>query len=447
VRHPLLVRARTAVYPWVAVGGLLSAWILSLLLGGGQGVDVTGEAVAPDFLTFYSAAQAVADDPSIDLYHLDSLDSRQRGLVPAMTAERDGAYLSPPPALLVFAPFARLQLWSALGAWWALNLGAWIAALVLIRRTMTSTPWSLTDLAVGSLWFAPVLIGFLYGQMTGLIAVIMAAVVYLLVTGRETAAGAVLGLLAFKPQLALALAWPLIVRLRWRALLAGGASALAVAAASWLLWPEQWVHAPRAGEYAIHVLTDSGYQAWGIVSIFGFFHLLFGPISSTLVTFLTLTTTLTALAAMAILWRRIPWEPHTDAWRLGLAASLSSGLLLGIHLFSYDLALVLIAFWLVVDTLKVDPRRDPPLDDGPLLVWACLIGALGFAGPYLTLGLQRLIDAAGLPPVTIGFTTLGLAAASVALWREALRRAPPRVPRHDRFDSFWVRRQRRTEPT
>ena len=57
-----------------------------------------------------------------------------------------------------------------------------------------------------------------------------------------------------------------------------------------------------------------------------------------------------------------------------------------------------------------------------MLRWAALLWALAFAGPYVTLAIQSLLDRMGLPPITVGVTTIGFAAASLALWKAALQR-------------------------
>ena len=99
-----------------------------------------------------------------------------------------------------------------------------------------------------------------------------------------------------------------------------------------------------------------------------------------------------------------------------------AGLLLGVHLCNYGLALAMVAFWLVVDALELPPGRDPALDGRPVLRWTALRWALAFVGPYLALALQSLLGWLGAAQDAIGVTTLGFAAVSVALWRVAITR-------------------------
>lgn len=418
--HPrLLVRARTAVYPWLVSLGLLLAWAVVVLLGSG-GVDATGNVVGTDFLGLYSGASVAANDPDTDVYRHDAVRERQQELVPRMDETEVVPYLSPPPALLLYRPFTQLDFRAALLLWWSVNLAGWVAALELTRRTMSRTAWSLRQLLVGAFWFAPFLIGFMYGQATGIVALVWAATLYFLARGRELAAGATLALLAFKPQLALGLALPLLARRRWTALGGGAGLVIVIAGLSWLIWPGQWEHAAGSSAYAIEVITDDGYPTWGVLSIFGFWQLLLGPVLPGLVWPLTMVVTVVSVLGVAVAWQRIPWDPTTISWRLAMAATAVLGLLLGVHLFSYDLALAILAFWLVVDARGLPPRADPALDGGSTLGWAALLWALAFFGPYLTFALQSVLDILGLPATTIGVTTLGFAAASVYLWREAL---------------------------
>jgi len=425
-RPRLLVRARTAVYPWLVSLGLLVAWLLVVLLGSG-GVDASGNVVGTDFLGLYSGAAVIANDPTIDPYRHDAVRSLQRDLVPGMRGGEVVPYLSPPPALLLYVPFTSLSFRSALVAWWAVNLIGWVAALAILRRAMGRRQWSLRQLFIGTFWFAPFLIGFTYGQATGIVAIIWATTLLLLARGREAAGGATLALLAFKPQLALGLALPLLARLRWSALLAGAAMTLLLGVTTWLLWPEQWRHVGGSTGYAVAVITDVGYPTWGVVSVFGFLELLLGPVLPGLVVPLTGMLTVICLLGMVVAWQRIPWDPSQSSWRLAMAGTAVAGLLLGVHLFTYDLALAIVAFWLVVDVMELPPGGDPALDGGPVLRWAALLWALAFAGPYLTLALQSFLGWLGAAQVTIGVTTLGFAAVSVALWREAIARVPEGV--------------------
>jgi hypothetical protein len=410
----LIDRSRVTVYPRLVVGGLVLAWVVSALLGQG-GLDRAGNVIGTDFLAFYSAATLIAEDPGADPYDLEVLGARQRELVPAMSETEVVAYLSPPTALLLFRPLALLPLWPALGVWTLLNLGAWVGALLLLHRTFLGPRWSATQVLGTSALFVPVVLGFLYGQGTGLVALIWAASLRAVMKGHEGRGGAILALLVFKPQLALAIALPLLLKGRVRALAAGAIVTVALVGITALVWPDQWPHAAGLGGFATEVITAPNYPTWGVVSLFGAASLLLGWTGGSLPAIVTVVSSVAVLALLAVAWRRTDWNTNTVQWQLTVAATLLLGLLLSIHLYTYDLALALVGFWLVIGALGLEPGSAPPLEGDGVLRWSALVWAVAFVGPILTLFLGVLLAAVLGVPATVGVTTFVAGAAGLRL--------------------------------
>ena len=261
----LLSRDRVGVYPWLASGGLVVGWVISVALGQGW-TDVAGNVVGNDFLAFYSAATMVAEDPGAPLYDPLILHDVQRSLVPEMTETNISPYLNPPEALVWFRPFAAFDFGPALLLWWALALVAWVLGHRLLRGTMLRSDWSLREMLTMSFLFPPTVLWWMYGQATPFLFLALVGSLSLLVRGRDFAAGACLGLLAFKPHIALGLVVPILAGRRWSAIAGGGvALGLQIALAEWL-WPGQHTAFLEARDYVVGVLVDPLYPTWGVQS-------------------------------------------------------------------------------------------------------------------------------------------------------------------------------------
>ncbi len=91
------------------------------------------------------------------------------------------------------------------------------------------------------------------------------------------------------------------------------------------------------------------------------------------------------------------------------------GLLLSIHLYTYDLALALVAFWLAIGALGLGPGSAPPLDGDGVLRWTALVWTVAFVGPILTLLLGVLLASMFGVPATVGVTTFVAGAAGLRL--------------------------------
>ncbi len=138
-----------------------------------------------------------------------------------------------------------------------------------------------------SLLFYPTVTWILYGQMTGLLLLIFVGTFIFLRRGRDFAAGAVWGLLLFKPQLAITLAVILLVKGRWRALAGGAVTVTAWLSTGLILgWQSfrQYLH--LSGQLMDLLRLDS-YESWGLQNFYGFSILLFNDISPSLTTLLT----------------------------------------------------------------------------------------------------------------------------------------------------------------
>ena len=238
---------------WIRILAVVSALaVLALLLAthGGSRPDPWGRPLGTDFVSFWSVARlalagtpAAAWDPAIHA----AMQRPQLGT--AVGSASYYAFFYPPPFLLACLPLGLLPFNLALAAWLlpTTALFCWAICRLLPR----SWPRVLIVLA-----FPAVVLNAGHGQNGALSAGLMATAA-LLLDRRPRLAGLCLGLLCFKPQLALPLVPALVAARRWRALGAAAAGAGALCLLSWLVlgaaaWRGFLLDAPLAAR----TLTD-----------------------------------------------------------------------------------------------------------------------------------------------------------------------------------------------
>ena len=213
------VRARG--YRAILLAGMIltaAGWALTAR----HGVDRHGMPLGTDFLSFWSAARlALAGVPEAawDVARLRAVERTALPVDPGLYA-----FLYPPPFLLLCAPFGALAYLHALAAWLAAGL---IAFLVAMRGwAATHRGWVASLLA-----FPAVLVTIGHGQNALLTAALLAGGLRL-IDRRPWLAGALLGCLVVKPQLALALPVLVLASWQWRVVLGAAATAVALCLAS-----------------------------------------------------------------------------------------------------------------------------------------------------------------------------------------------------------------------
>lgn len=186
-----------------------------------------------DFTFYFAAARLGLAHGWSHLYDLrlqqEQLDAIGSGIKVAQLAR----YVSPPPLAWLVVPLTLLPYRVAYWAWSAILLAALAVAWQL------ATPGSgrkRVIFLVAAVGWLPIVYGLQLGQPALLVAAAVAASYALLRRRSDWAAGAVLGLVVLKPQLALLVPAALLVTGRWRAFAAsavvlallGAASAIAL---------------------------------------------------------------------------------------------------------------------------------------------------------------------------------------------------------------------------
>ena len=196
---------------------------------------------------------------------------------------------------------------------------------------------------------------------------------------RPILAGAVLGLLCFKPHLGLLLPVAFIAGRQWRAILGGGLSTLLVTVLSIMLFGIQsWTAFFTAFHRAGHTFQIGLVPYPGLISIYAAGRVI--GLSQSLSNLLQAVASLAAAGCVALIWSsRAPYPVK--------AAALISGTILAVPvLLFYDLLIAAVAaLWLIQDGLRRG-FRDYELS---FLVFGFAIAALARSlatGPHLPLG-------------------------------------------------------------
>lgn len=205
---------------YVVIGGW---WVMS-----GPGLlDRGGTPIGGDFVTFYAAAELLREAPAEALYDLARLHAVEERVIGAEIERLAWHY--PPPAMLAAWPLALAPFLAALALWTAASL----AAYVRVVRAIDPHP-----IALGlALAFPGLFQNVMHGQNGCFSLALLAGA--LMLEKRPWLAGALLGLLLYKPHLLPLAGVALLASGQWRGLAAMTGVALGLVAVSWPLgaWP------------------------------------------------------------------------------------------------------------------------------------------------------------------------------------------------------------------
>lgn len=341
-------RASVAARP-VAVGeGLAERRVIAYSLGlvalyagvlGGSAlrgiwfVDVAGHGIATDFLAFWGAGRLALEGAAPLAYDIERLKLVQElGLGRAYAGTFPWFY--PPFFLLVAAPFALLSYVPALFLWVGATLAAYLAAIRAILPR---------GAAVVAALAAPTVCGNVVTGQNGLLTAALLGGGLVLLEPRPWLAGALLGLLAYKPQFALLIPLALIGAGRWRALAAAAATvAVAVGVSTALFGWDAWTAFLAAqGVAADRVLMNGGIGMFKIQSVYAALRLL-GAANGLAWLGQGIVAAVTAFGVLW-LWRR------PVSFSLKAAALATAVLIVTPYLLIYDLTVLTVALAFLVE--------------------------------------------------------------------------------------------------
>ena len=256
-------------------------------------------------------------------------------------------YLRPPFEALLFVPFSYLSYRAAYSVWVIISLLLLASFAILIERELhvsrallqytRGIPVDTGLILVLFLTFGPTMNCFLIGQDTMLLLVIYTLSFILLREGNHFAAGCVLALDLFKYHLVIPFAIVFLIRRQW-AFLKGftlvGAILVAVSVAvSGFGFFNSY---PRVFFNPTYQEVIGGFQTQYAANIRGFTYLVGGGLLPRyLILIIVATLSGITLWVTAKRWR-------DDALEYSFAAAVIASLMTGIHLFFYDLSLLLL---------------------------------------------------------------------------------------------------------
>jgi hypothetical protein len=365
------------------------AFVLVYLAAVADGAEVGGRRIGGDFPAFYGAGTILADGNSDDLYDADFQQASQEGLFPF---DPDGTFLYfsyPPYVAAVYRPLAAMPygvgyLTATVGMAAALVGAVWLARslLTVVHR------WPEATLAAAVV-FPPMWLGLFGGQNVALSLLLIVGAWRALVADRAVLAGAVLGLMFYKPQFALPLIGLVFISGRYRVLIGavGTAAAAYVASAvvAGLAWPSDWWRqVTDFNSNDVDVNGDTALSFWGF----------FGGQGLGAAVAVASTIGLSALLAW-MWWRR----PNDLAANFAITAAALP--MIALHAQSYEASLLLISAAVLADRLPVSRAR-----------WLVLV--------WVANGLFLFSD--------VGINFAFLAVAGTLLWAFAELGVRPRAP-------------------
>jgi len=189
-----------------AVSALYSVWLWIS--------NYLGDNFHNDFTFYYAAARLGLARGWSHLYELRLQQEQLDAIGSHITVAQLARYVSPPPLAWLVTPLTLLPYQVAYWLWSTLLVGALVLAWHLAAPGAGRARVIFLVAAIG--WL-PIVYGLQLGQPALLVAAGVAACYALLRRGRDVEAGAVLGVLVVKPQLALLVPVVLLASGRWRA--------------------------------------------------------------------------------------------------------------------------------------------------------------------------------------------------------------------------------------
>jgi Glycosyltransferase family 87 len=320
---PWLNRTRLTAYPRIFV----AAFVLSVagwFMAGHGMIDPAGKPLGPDFMNFYAAsAQTLAGHPLL-AYDFARHATAERAIFAGQPVDIH-LFNYPPTFLLIVLPLAILPYGWSFIAWTALTGSGYVAT---IRKLAPATETLWLTLAFPGTWMNA-----LTGQNAFLSSMLLGAGL-LTLDSRPLLAGALFGLLTYKPQLMLLVPIVLAASGRWRALFATTISALGFAAIALLMFgADSW-----RGFFAIgslgHEMMLGDYPTLHIVQQTLLAELRYLGAPAPIAYAIQIVCAVLAGGAVIWIWRR------PVSFRIKAAALVTGGLIVTPYLGYYDLALL-----------------------------------------------------------------------------------------------------------
>jgi alpha-1,2-mannosyltransferase len=250
----------------IAILGVSCVALVYLLATANGLVDLQGRPLGTDFSSFYAAGTHVLDGHPDAPYDLARQHAREQAIFGAATPFY--GWLYPPFFLFIAAALALLPYGAALATWQAITLGLYLLAIRAILVSFASPERGGSDRRAASNWlllalaFPAVLVNLGHGQNGFLTAALLGGALAAL-DRRPLVAGALFGLVAYKPQFGLMIPLVLAASGRWRSFAAAAATvAFLVVATTVAFGPDVWHAFLDSTRFTRLVVLEQGDPGW-----------------------------------------------------------------------------------------------------------------------------------------------------------------------------------------
>ncbi len=390
---PGALGSRARLYSRAAMFAVAVAFVVSIV--GASGANSAAGRLGGDFPAFYSAGSIVAAGDWESLYEPDRQLEAQQELFEGS----DSSYLYfayPPYVASLYRPLAALDYRLAYAVHTLLMAAALVGALAVLRPVIPVLRRHTELLAIATLLFYPMLRAVTGGQNTGLTVLLLAVAWRALHDENDALAGVALGMLLYKPQLALPFLGVLLLARRWKATAAGAATGLVLwafgAAVMGVGWLGGWW--TQVSEFSSLDADINGYNA---VSWLGFAQGWLGADSTAAVVLAAPLMLATAVGLSAL------WALRIATLNVRMALTIVGAIMLAPHAMFYDVGAIALAGLVAFD--RLGRRALIPVVAVWVLAWTQVLASpLGFAPLFFVLvpagiwlGIALIRDAEALP--------------------------------------------------
>ena len=308
-------------------------------------VDKNGDAVGGDFIAFYTAGRLINEGQGGRLYDLQLQQATQRQILDRPDYAGLNSYVNPPALAALLVPLARLAYLPAYLLYTLLLLCAFLAAMYLLRPHLPTLHQYWFVVVALSLMFYPMVVTITGGQNTPITLLLIAAAYVALRRGRVVLAGLALGLLCYKPQMALLLCLLLLSRGQFRCVLTAGAVGvghyLVGAVVCGVRWPLEMLAALRT-----YWPIEDHFNGANSISLLGLCDYAL-PAAA----FMPVGLAAAGLTLAAVLWTWRRAAPRRDSFALYWGMAVCATLAVSPHTQWYDVGLVLLVVLLALNYL------------------------------------------------------------------------------------------------
>jgi alpha-1,2-mannosyltransferase len=351
-------------------------------------LDRGGNLKGTDFSHLYTLGSIGLEHRGADLYNMNAQADLASRRVPAAAGVRY-IPLYPPQVSIFFAPMARYSYSRMLVVWLAVSVLLYGLCVYLVWRTCPS----LRQEKVASFLLATAFPGFfhliLWGQSSAIALVCFTLAYLALRKEKEFLAGLALGVLMFKPQLAVAAGVVFLATRRWKIIVGAILSAAAQGLIAWAYYGlgplRDWIRTVLGVFDSLSVLEPKLYQTHSLRT---FWDLLLIPPHISLALYVVSASLV--LAGVVMVWRsQLPLPVRYSALLLVTV-------LVSPHLIVYDMVILAPAFLLLADWLMDRPQDVFGRLIGIVLYFAYLSPLLGPLSQWVRVQLSVVLMTAAV---------------------------------------------------